>query len=435
MIPLLLLFALGGLMQAARTFAPVQGIGGAELAFGYLLLTAYFTGKIFNRLGFPKLTGYLAAGIITGPFVLELVTTTMTAQLKLVNGVAVCLIALVAGSELNLKAVRPVFRTLRLITLFAVIGAMFAIAAVLYAMRPLLPFLDAMPEDHAIAVCMLIGVALSAQSPAVVCALVSELRSEGPLTQVILASVVVADLVVILCYSVAAAVTSAVIGGDVDVVAAAGSVGWELIGSAAFGIAVGMLLGVFLRTVKRGAVLFAVMVCVVVAEIGARIHLDPLIVMLAAGIWLENFSRTNAAALLANIEAAQLPVFLVFFAIAGSKIDIYSLYASLLVVGIIAVARSTSFFIGTKLACKLTGAEPIVRRYAWFGLVPQAGLALALALLVQRSFPSFGDQAAVILFGVVGFNELTAPPILRRILIRAGEAGQRAGHDFAAGGH
>ena len=431
----MLLFALGGLMQAARTFAPGGLPGGAELAFGYLLLSAYFTGKIFNRLGFPKLTGYLTAGIVTGPFVLELVTRPMTAQLKVVNGVAVCLIALVAGSELNLKSIRPVVRTLRAMTLFAVIGAMFAIAGVLYAMRPMLPFLDAMPTDQAIAVCMMIGVALSAQSPAVVMALVAELRADGPLTQVIMASVVVADLVVILCYSVASAVTSAVVGGEVDVVGTAGAVGWELVGSAGFGIAVGMLLGVFLRTVQKGAVLFAVMVCVVVAEVGARIHLDPLIVMLAAGIWLENFSRADASTLLGNIEAAQLPVFLVFFALAGSKIDIYSLYASLVPVALIALARTTSFFIGTKIACKLTHAQPVVTRFAWFGLVPQAGLALALALLVQRSFPTFGDQAAVILFGVVGFNELTAPPVLRRIMLHVGEAGKRAGHDFAAPGH
>src|SRR5262245_48019147 len=115
MIPILLILALGGLMQAARSFAPTLGAGGAELAFGYLLLTAYFAGKISNRLGFPKLTGYLAAGIVTGPFVLGLVTNAMTGSLKVVNGVAVCIIALGAGSELNLKAVRPVMKTLRAI--------------------------------------------------------------------------------------------------------------------------------------------------------------------------------------------------------------------------------------------------------------------------------------------------------------------------------
>ena len=53
MIPLILLLAVGGLMQAARTITTDTSIAGTELAFGYLLLSAYFTGKIFNRFGFP----------------------------------------------------------------------------------------------------------------------------------------------------------------------------------------------------------------------------------------------------------------------------------------------------------------------------------------------------------------------------------------------
>ena len=65
--------------------------------------------------------------------------------------------------------------------------------------------------------------------------------------------------------------------------------------------------------------MFALMICVVVAEIGTRVHLDPLIVMLAAGVWLENFSRADASKLLHGFESAQLPVFLVFFALAGSR--------------------------------------------------------------------------------------------------------------------
>jgi len=173
----------------------------------------------------------------------------------------------------------------------------------------------------------------------------------------------------------------------------------------------------------------------IVAEIGARVHLDPLIVLLASGIWLRNFSRADASDLLHGFESAQLPVFLVFFALAGSKLDIYALAGSIVVVAVIAVTRASSFYFGAKLACKVTGASDVVKKYAWFGLVPQAGLALALALVLQKTFPSFGNQAAVILFGVVGFNEAVAPIILRAMLMRSGEAGKKQGVDFAAGGH
>jgi Kef-type K+ transport system membrane component KefB len=435
-IPLLLLLAVGGLMQAARSFTGESSIGGAELAFGYLLLVAYFTSKIINRFGLPKLSGYLLAGVLSGPFVLGLVTHEMTDALKVVSDTATAIIALEAGAELQISAIRPVMKTLRGITLFAVVGSMFAIAAMLFILRPWLQDIFAgMDLKSSLVVCLAIGVALSAQSPAVVMALLAEMRAEGPLSRVILASVVVADLTVITIFSVVLAITGAVIGGSVDVMGTALAVGWELLGSIAFGTLIGMVIGRYLLYVNEGATLFALMVCVIVAEIGARVHLDPLIVLLAAGIYLRNFSKADSSELLRKFESAQLPVFLVFFALAGSHIDIYKLAAALVPVAILACTRATSFFLGTRLACKLTHAEPIVAKYAWFGLVPQAGLALALAIVLTNTFPTFGKGAATILLGVVGFNECIAPIVLRAMLVRSGEAGKKQGVDFAAGGH
>ena len=437
MIPLILLLAVAGLMQAARSFTTDTSIAGTELAFGFLLLSAYFTAKIVNRFGLPKLSGYLISGVLAGEFVFGFVDHHMTETLKIVSDTATAIIALEAGSELQLRAVKPLIKTLRGITVFAVIGAMFTISAALFMMRPLLPDifgnLELVPS---LAVCLAIGTALSAQSPAVVMALLSEMRAEGPLSRVILASVVVADLTVITAFSIVLAITSAVIGGNIDVVGTVVEVLWELIGSMAFGLVIGILLGRYLLYVKGGAAMFALLVCVVVAEIAPTIHLDVLIVLLAAGIWLRNFSKADASALLRQFEAAQLPVFLVFFALAGSHLDIAKLFAAIIPVLVIATVRAMTFFLGTKLACKISNPEPVVAKYGWFGLVPQAGLALALAIVLRSNFQSsFGNGAATILLGVVGFNECVAPPILRLMLMRSGEAGKKQGADFAAGGH
>ncbi|HTJ47488.1 MAG TPA: cation:proton antiporter [Kofleriaceae bacterium] len=432
---MLLLLALGGLMHAARSFTEGAGAAGVELAFGFLLLVAFFNARFLHKLGLPHLTCYLLAGIITGPFVLDLVTDSMTTQLKVVSDVAVCMIALTAGAELNFEKIRPYMSVLRGMVFYSVIGTMFVLGGVLFLIRPLLPFLDAMSLDQAGAVCLMIGIAASAQSPSVVMAMVSELRSEGPVTRVLLAMVVVADFIVIICYAIASAVAGAVIGGDIDVGKEVASVSWELGGSIVFGVAIGAVLGVFLQAVKRGGSLFAVMVCLVVAEIGARIHLDPLITMIAAGVWLENFSKADSSKLLHDFESAQLPVFLVFFALAGSHINLRTLYASLLPVAIIVIARASSFFMGCRIATRNASADPAVRKYAWFGLVPQAGLAIAIALIMQKSFPSFGSEAGVLLLGVVAANELVAPPIFRLVMLRSGEAGKRAAADFGAHAH
>lgn len=432
MIPVLLLLAIGGLMQAARTFTQTGTIAATELAFGFLLLTAFFMARLASRLGLPKLTGYLLAGVIGGPFVLELVTREMTDSLKIVNGVATCILGLTAGAELNLKRVRPVMSTLRGITILGVLGVIGVLTGTLFLIRPMLPMFDGVEGTESIAICVVFAVALTPQSPAVVMAILSETRADGPLSQIMLASVVVADLVVVLCYAIAAAVAGGILGGGVDTGELVRSVGWELIGSMVVGVAAGMLIGQFVRAVQRGAAMFALLICVVVAQIGTRVHLDPLIVTLAAGIWLENFSRADASALLEGFESAQLPVFLVWFALSGTLLDLEQLWASLVPVLILAGARAAWFAIGTRIACRLTGAPPAVTRSSWIGLVPQAGLSLALIVTIQNNFPTFGKQAAVMILSLLGVNVLLSPVLLRSALIRAGEAGKKQATDFAA---
>ncbi|MDX2094084.1 MAG: cation:proton antiporter [Kofleriaceae bacterium] len=431
MIPLLLLLATAGLMHAARTFSAETAFAGTELAFGFLLLCAYFAARVAAQLRLPRLTGYLLAGIVVGPYALDLVSSEMTSSLRVVNGVATCILGLTAGSELNLKRVRPIAQALRYVMLASVIGSMVVLTGVVFALRPLLPLFDGLSSLQALAVAAVIGVAVSPQAPAVVMALLSETKADGPLSQFMLASVVVADLVAVVLYSVAATAAGVAVGDGVDIVGTFVAISWELLGSIAFGIAIGMVIGVFLRAVKQGASLFALLICVVVAEIGTRIHLDPLVVMLAAGIWLENFARADASTLLHGFESAQLPVFLVWFALAGTKLDLVQLSAAIIPVMILATTRAGWHWFATGWATRQVHAPEVVVRHAWIGLVPQAGLSLALIVVIQKSFPTFGAQAAVILLGVLAANQLVSPIILRSALVRSGEAGKKASVDFA----
>ncbi|HVV88680.1 MAG TPA: cation:proton antiporter [Kofleriaceae bacterium] len=432
MIPVLVLLALGGLMAAARSFAGGAHAGGTELAFGFLLLAAYFNAKLVTRIGLPRLTGYLAAGIVVGPHVLGLVSKPMTAQLGLVGATASAMIALNAGAELNLKAVRPLLGVVFRITGWTMLGTFVGLTAALLALRPLVPFLDSLPATAAIATAMSVAIALSAHSPAVVMALINETGAEGVLTRTVLAAVVLGDLVVIIAFGVATSIARAVVSGQLDVGGAAGGLAWSVLGSIGVGIFVGMVLGLFIHHVGRGTGPFTVMLCLMMGELGVALGLDPLILALAAGLWLENGSRANARALLDGFEAASLPVYLVFFALAGVKLHLAALAALAAPVAVLIAVRALAFFAGSRLGTRGPGVEPAVRRLAWLGLLPQAGVALALADLIRTAFPDFGNDAFALVLGVVATNELLAPVALRLALLRSGEAGKRAP---AAGPH
>lgn len=421
---LLLLLMLGFLMHATRSFSSgvhAAGTSGASLALGYVLLTAFFAGGIFKTMRLPKLTGYIAAGILVGPQVLGLVTERMVDQLGVVNGMAIALIALTAGAEMDLKAMRPLFRSIAAICLIAITGTAVVLSLLVFALRPLLPFFAGMPFMTAVAVSIVLGVVLTAQSPAVVVALRDELEADGPVSRTVLGVVVAGDLVVILFFAGASTFARSMLGG----IAEAGSgLAWELLGSLLVGGALGLVLTLYLSRVEKGTELFLLMMAFVCAEVGARVHLDPLLLALGAGLVVRNFSRQGDR-LHQKIEASALPVYLLFFATAGASIHLDVLQTVGIPAALIVATRGISLLSGTRLAARTAGAPPEVTRWAGYGLLPQAGLALALSLLFVKNFPEFGEHARALTLGVVALNELLAPVVYRWSLVRAGEVGQR----------
>lgn len=393
------------------------------LAAGFLWLAGLFAGDLLKKARFPQLTGYLLAGICFGPKVLDLVSEDMVVNLRIFNGVAIALIALTAGMELEFRSMRPLLRPVAWITLVAVVGTMFVLSGSVYLAGrfELLPFTAKASEIQLIAIALVLGVAMSAQSPAVVVALRKELEADGPLTRTVLGVVVLADLVVILAFAFASSFAKAVYGVKADALETAGLLGWEILGSGVAGILIGILVAAYLRNVKSDSGLFVVAVGFVVAEVGQRIQLDPLLIALAAGLFVRN--ATNVGERLHDaIETASLPVYVAFFSVAGAAIHV----DALLVVGLPALAfvviRGFGFLGGAGLAARVAGAPEVVRKYAGFGLLPQAGLALALALIFARTFPDFGQDAAALIFAVVAINEMISPVLYKIVLARSGEA-------------
>jgi Kef-type K+ transport system membrane component KefB len=433
---ILIVVAVCGLMSAVRSFIPEGShvhVSSGALAFGFVLLVAFFSGRIFKAMHLPRLTGYLAAGMVVGPSALGLLTEGMVADLKLFNGVAIALIALTAGTEMDLRTMRPLFPTIFRITGVAVVGTVFLLSATIFLLRPQLPFLADMGVVQAGAVALVLGVTTAAQAPAVVVALRDEMDAEGPMSRVVLGVVVLADLVIIVLFATSSSIAKAVLGGDADVLRTARELSWELFGSLLVGVVVGVILAMYLRRVKSNAALFILTICFVVAEVGSRVHLDPLLVALGAGMFVQNV--TEAGHRLAHeIEGASLPVFVVFFAVAGAGIHLDVLPLVWLPAAAIILVRATGFLVGTRLAVRGPGADPVVARWAGFGLLPQAGLALALAMLFTRTFPTFGEGAAALTLGVVAVNELIAPVLFRWALVRSGEAGKRKAHDVSLEG-
>ena len=425
------------LIAAARSFLPEETslVGsGAALAFGFVLLAALQTGTIVSGIRLPRLTGYLLCGFIAGPSVLNFVTERMVGDLKLVNNVAIGLIALSAGGELNFRRLRPRLRAILSIGGVSLVVAILLLSVAVFALSAFLPFMADMDAPHRAVVSLTMAVVLAALSPTVTLALIAETGAEGPISETILGVVVLADLAIVFLFAAVNALANAAFGavGSQSAGGVATELAVHIFGSIAVGAVLGIIITLYLKKVNQRVALFIFGICFLSAEAGVRLHLDPLLMCLAAGLFVENLTDIEGSKLIHDIEAASMPIFAVFFAVAGAGLH-WDLFRSVAVIAFaLAVIRAIALVVGSRVGMSLGGVPTEHRGILPFGLLSQSGIAIGLSILVAQHFAGWGKGASACLFGAVMINEMIGPVLFRNALMRSGEAGKRAA---VAGSH
>lgn len=397
-----------------------SGPQSTTLSVGFMLIAAFAGGKIAARVGLPRITGYLLVGLVVGPFVSGLLTRDMLLAAKAVEGVAVALIALTAGGEIRIDWVKQQARKLALITASELLIVAVGVFGAVMLARSVLPF---MPTDHLLKagiIAMVFGSIAVANSPTVTIAVIAENRAEGPLTRTVLGVTILKDVCVIVLFAVALTLAKNALGEGAEE-----SLGWtltrELGGSVLVGIGFGVGISLFLRFVNRDTPVFILAVCFGIWQVAEVFHLEALLVSLSAGFWVENFSRARGEDLIKGIERLSLPVYALFFAAAGAKVDLHALSTLWPFALALSAIRALCVWLGTRLGTVLANTEPTVRTYAWLGFISQAGVTLALSTIVARTFPDWGGQIQAIIIAMIAIHELIGPIGFQFALRRAGE--------------
>jgi Kef-type K+ transport system membrane component KefB len=428
----LVLALVAGISFAARSYLPASTTltgSGAALAFGFLLLAALQTGHIFHALRLPHLTGFILCGAVFGPEVLRLITPSMLADLTLVKKVAVGLIALNAGCELNFAQLRSRIRSISLVSVWGLLSAFVLLFALFVFITPRLEFTATMTQPQRLAVSLVCATVLCALSPAVVMGILSETRAKGPLSEICLSIVVLADLAIVIAFSFTESVAHAVFppagasAGEAH--SMFGALAVHIFGSIAAGAGVGLVSTFYIRRVGQRIGLFIFVVLFVVAEAGGALHLDPLLVGLSAGLFIENVSPVSGHEVIHETEVAAMPTFAVFFAVVGAEVHLHAFLSVAPYAGVAALARATGIYVGARVGGRLARLDPEVARKVPFGMWPQAGVAIGLANLVSTSFSPWGPGAATLILGTIVVNEMVGPVIFRAALASAGEIGQK----------
>ena len=177
------------------------------VALGFILIFAFLIGKKSSSLRLPQITGYILAGILCGPYILRFLSPSDVADLQLVDGLALSLIALTAGGEMHLDRLRGRLRSISSVVLFQTLTI---IAGFIVFGMLVLPLFGVLPQGSVpqiLAFSLLLGTLATATSPSTTIAVITETQSEGRNTDLVLSTAVVKDFVVIGFFAVALSVS------------------------------------------------------------------------------------------------------------------------------------------------------------------------------------------------------------------------------------
>jgi Kef-type K+ transport system membrane component KefB len=425
---LLTIAAVVALTYATRSFVPRGAMitgSGAALAFGFLLIVAVQAAHLCDALKMPRLTGYIVVGIVFGPEVLGIVSAKMLPDLALIKGTAVGLIAFLAGCELNLRALRPRLRAIGTAAALTMLGASLLLFALFYALTYIVPVTRDFTTIERLVVALISANVLAAYSPAVVVGILSETKASGPLSEMALSIVVLADLVIVITYALSSTLGHSVFPSE-NATSGLALLMPHIFGSIVAGLVAGGVLALYVSRVgtRSGIVTFALLF--IAAEAGAALHLNPLLVGLTAGLLLENVTAIGGAQLTHAAEGVAMPTFAIFFAVVGAEVQMQAFLHTAPFALAAAFVRGLGIYAGARFAGRIVGLQSIFTRRVTLSLLPQAGVAIALAALLLADFPPWGPVIGTIVLGTIIVNQLIGPVLFRNAIIASGEA--FAGH-------
>ena len=409
--------------------------------FAIIAIASKEIGQSLLQKGLPLISGFLFTGILTGPYVLNLISLEAIQNLQFIDELSLGFIAFAASNELHIKDLKKKYNSIVWISTGIIASTFVLCSFTVYMLSDWIPFMKDMPAPSRFAVSILAGAIMVARSPSSAIAIINELRAKGPFTSTVLSVTVIMDVLVIILFSTCSSISVAILSGLPFSIGFIGLLIFELSVSFLLGYLLSKLLVLFLKLftqtqIKKWAILlsgYLVFVCSKEIKhlshqyLPVEILLEPLLICMIAGFFVSNFSRYRHefSQLLHEISP---PVYIVFFTLTGASMSLDILAKTWHIAFVLFFARCVSLSIGSYFGGMLSSHSSDMNRIAWMGFVTQAGVALGLAREVIVEFPDFGISFATIIISVVVLNQIFGPPLFKRAIKKMNEDKPRATH-------
>lgn len=401
-----------------------------------MLAVALVGGLLLSRLtkliNLPAVTAYLVAGLLLGPYFIGALklpglgfnSLEEVEGLAIVTQTALGFIAFTIGNEFRLSQLKNMGKSAITIGILQAVITTVVVDIILVALHFCFPNVITIPTA------IVLGAIASATAPAATLMVVRQYKADGPLTRLLMLVVAIDDAVGLLLFSVSFGIATALSNGQISVLAVIVEPIVEIVLSLALGTLMGFLLNwveLFFHSRSKRMTISVAFVLLTVGLSTLEFTLGPvhcgfslLLVCMMTGTIFCNVCPTSEE-LMDRVDGWTMPLNILFFVISGAELDLQVLANPItLIVGVIyIIARSAGKYFGSSISCNLTKQpKPIVDNLG-ITLLPQAGVALGMAL-TAATLPGGELTRNVVLFAVLIY-ELVGPALTKRSLMAVGE--------------
>ena len=403
------------------------------LSIAVAVLAGLMMTRVVKFLKLPDVTAYLIAGVVVGPFCLGalgikglgFVSSEAVSSLALISEIALGFIAFSIGNEFRLADLKKTGMQA------GVIGVFQAVTATVLVDIALLIVHVMMPDKLTAAQAITLGAIATATAPAATLMVVRQYKAKGRLTSLLLPIVALDDAVGLVVFAVSFGIARSLSSGMVDMVSIIVNPLVEIVASLALGAVMGWLLTqlekLFHSNTNRlsltiGFVILTAALSMLDFHIGSvTVGFSSLLVCMMLGTVFCNLCPLSED-LMEKSDRWTAPLFTLFFVISGAELEL-SIFADIAIVGIgivYIIFRSIGKYSGAFISAKWTKCTPEVCKYLGITLLPQAGVALGMAVTAQQLGPEGDLIRNIVLFSVLIY-ELFGPMFTKWALTKAGD--------------
>jgi len=384
------------------------------LALSIALAVGLLMTRLIKLIRLPDVTAYLLAGLMIGPYVLNILSPELNSKLNILSDVALGFIAYSIGAEFKISYLKEIgIKPIVITCLESLFASVFVFVVLLLMGQP-------MP------LCLALGAIAAATAPAATLMVVRQYKAHGPVSKMLLPVVAMDDATGLMLFAVMSSIAQAMDdpNAQMNVYTLLIAPLLQIAGSLAMGVALGIVLVLILKLFHSRGKKLGLTLMIVFAAVGLSdasvLDLSSLLVCMMVGATMVNLYQQSDA-MLEQCDRFTPPLFLMFFVLSGADLNL-SVLPTVGLVGVAYVlARAAGKVAGATTGALIERCDKNIIKYLGFTLIPQAGVAIGMARMSYTTLPNYATVInAVVLSGTLIY-ELCGPVITKIALTKAGE--------------